>query len=302
MADDLNGHYVLTFRSPGIVDGGQRPVRVASVRPGVTVRSSRGHWADSVAETYGAAASLAEAPVPRALPVRRTSTLIQPWFGVTHAADGGLQVSFVWEPARLTPGTARTGRVPARVALRVAAEDGAAIFEGVVMSAGPGSGTGSKAVFHAPAGRLRVEMRIEDDRAEYLDFDVRDVDVGAPERPVALGTAQVFRTRNAREYRAVAGDLNAVPAASREFSRAERLVIRVPVSVGGAGVPAVTATLANAFGQVMRTLTAAPGPSPDLQQIDLPLAGLVAGDYRLEITAAAPLGAAREAVSLRVLP
>jgi hypothetical protein len=234
--------------------------------------------------------------------MRRMSTLIQPWFGVTHAGDGGSQVSFVWEPARSAPGASRARRVPARVALRVSAEDGAAIFDGVVMPAGPGSGTGSKAVFHAPAGRLRVEMRIEDDRAEYLDFDVRDVDVGVPDRPVVIGTAQVFRTRNAREYRAVASDANAVPAASREFSRAERLVIRVPVFAGEAGVPVVTATLASAFGQVMRTLAAAPGPSAGVYQIDLLLAGLVAGDYRLEITAAGLLGAAREVVSLRVLP
>jgi hypothetical protein len=111
----------------------------------------------------------------------------------------------------------------------------------------------------------------------------------------------VFRTRNALEYRAIAADAQAVPVASREFSRAERLIVRVPVS-SGAGAPVVTAALTTAFGRVLRTLAAVAGPSAEVHQVDLPLAGLVAGEYRLAITAAEGDATASEAVGFRVVP
>ena len=52
---------------------------------------------------------------------------------------------------------------------------------------------------------------------------------------VALGTPEVFRARNAREFRALEAQA-AVPVASREFSRTERLLIRFP-AYGPAGTP-----------------------------------------------------------------
>jgi hypothetical protein len=300
MADDLSGYYILTFRSQAGTDGDFHPVQVSTVRPGVAIRSSRGHWMDSLAETYGdVLADAADAPAP--LPVRRTSALIRPWFGVADAGDGRFRVSFVWEPARPTPGAPGAGRVPARVALRVSSEDGAALFDGVVTPVGAGSHEASTAVFLAPHGRLRVEMRIEDDRAGYLDSDVRDVAVERRDGPIALGTAQVFRTRNALEYRAIALNAEAVPVAAREFSRAERLIVRVPVSPA-AGAPALAAVLTTAFGRVMRALAVTDGPSAEIRQIDLPLAGLVAGAYRLEITAAGAGVTVSEIVGFRVIP
>lgn len=302
MADDLGGYYVLTFRSRATSDGAFPPVRVSTDRPGVAIRSSRGHWTGSLTEEgYGTVVARAAA-VPLSPPMRRTSALIRPWFGVVHTSDGRSRVSFVWEPAQPTPGTRGASRKPARVVLRVSVEDGVTIFDGVVTPTGPGSRESSRAIFVAPPGRLRVDMRIEDDRAEYLDFDVRDLTVGLPDRALALGTAQVFRTRNAREFRAVAGDADAVPVASREFSRAERLVVRVPVLSREAGDLVVTAALTTTFGRVMRALTARTGPSADVRQIDVPLAGLVAGEYRLDITAAGAGGAAREVVPFRVVP
>ena len=46
--------------------------------------------------------------------------------------------------------------------------------------------------------------------------------------PVVLGTPEVLRARTARDFRALASDPDAVPVAAREFSRTERLMIRVP--------------------------------------------------------------------------
>jgi hypothetical protein len=227
--------------------------------------------------------------------------LIRPWFGIARGVDGQSRVSFVWEPAPRVPGTPARTATPARVALTVLAADGTAVFEGVVTPVVPGSGADSRAVFHAPPGRLRVEMRVEDEEARRLDTDVRDVSVGPLAGPMALGTAQVFRARTAREWRALEGNPEAVPVASREFSRGEQLLVRVPVYAAGRS-PALAAALVSGLGGMMRSLPVAARPGTDLQQVEVPLAGLVAGEYRLELTAEDAGVAAKEVVVFRVTP
>ena len=233
IVDDVSGYYLLTFRSPVEADGAFHAVRVRVTRPGVQVKASQGHWAPSPAELYGARlASLEYEPRPQE-PLRRTSLLIRPWFGIARGVDGLSRVSFVWEPATRVPGTPTRTGTPARVALKVSTADGTAVFDGVVAPVVSGSRADSHAVFQAPPGRLRVEMTVEDEGARRLDTDVRDVSVGPLTGPMALGTPQVFRARNARELRALEQDPEAVPVASREFSRAEQLFVRVPVYASG---------------------------------------------------------------------
>jgi hypothetical protein len=118
---------------------------------------------------------------------------------------------------------------------------------------------------------------------------------------VTIGSAEVFRARSAREYRALAGDPNAAPVASRQFSRAERLLIRVPVYAAAAPPPAVSARLVSRFGSALRDLDVARADG-DAYQIDLPLAGLAAGEYSVELTASAGSGAVKENVPIRVTP
>jgi hypothetical protein len=143
-------------------------------------------------------------------------------------------------------------------------------------------------------------MSIEDGAARVLDTDVRDVLVGPINGRIALGTAQVLRARNARAFRELEADATAAPVAAREFSRAERLLIRVPVYA--ADSPAVfTARLVSKPGKVMRDLpTTAAGP--DRQQIDLPLAGLAAGDYLVELGLTSAAGNATDVLAFRVTP
>jgi hypothetical protein len=88
---------------------------------------------------------------------------------------------------------------------------------------------------------------------------------------VAVGTPQVLRARNAREFRTLdAGD--AVPVASREFSRTERLLIRFQAYGPGGEPPVVTAKLLSRGGTAMRELTVAQAATPGDHEIDLPLA------------------------------
>jgi hypothetical protein len=143
-------------------------------------------------------------------------------------------------------------------------------------------------------------MRIEDDTSAYLDSDVRDVVVPPAAVGLAVGTPQVFRSRNAREWRTLDRDVQAIPVASREFGRAEQLLIRVPLRTGDAAK--VSAVLTSRFGSIMRELEIAPGPVADFWQLELPLAGLATGEYRVEITAVESSSAVKERVVFRVMP
>ena len=143
-------------------------------------------------------------------------------------------------------------------------------------------------------------MAIEDVATGVLDRDVRDFAVSDFRRAVAIGTPAVLRARNARELRLL-GEEDAVPVASRDFSRAEHLLIRFPAYSPDGGPPSLSATLLNRLGQSMRELPVAPAAAPGGDnQIDLPLAGLASGEYMIEVKASSPAGEAKDRIGFRV--
>ena len=83
---------------------------------------------------------------------------------------------------------------------------------------------------------------------------------------VAIGTPEVLRARNAREFRALDTDPDAVPVAARAFSRAERLLVRFPAYAPDGQHP-VVARLLNRMGQPMRTLDLRPAPTATTKSI-----------------------------------
>ncbi len=307
IADELSAYYLLTYRASYADDGKFHEVQVKVKRPGVRLRARKGFWAPS-ADDILRAAVLARAndppkPAVPPEPARHVSPLIRPWFGVARGDNGKTRVTIVWEPTARVPGD--RGRVPARVILSALAADGTSLFEGPLRPTGPGTveETGSpraRAVFDAAPGRLRLRMSIQDVAAEVLDSDVRELSVADFARDVAIGTPIVLRARNARERRLL-DDLSAVPVASRDFSRAEHLLIRFPAYGPAGAAPALSARLLNRIGSSMRDLTIAPAVAPgSTNQIDLPLAGLAAGEYVIEITATSPSGEARDRIGFRV--
>jgi VWFA-related protein len=307
IVSDESAYYMIAFRAAHQdADGKFHPVQVRIRRPGVEIRSRRGYWAAS-ADDLLSARLMAKAvePRPPPEPPRHVSPLIRPWFGVAHAATGNVQVSFVWEPAGRVPGDRSRTDPPARITLTASRPDGTQIFEGVVRSVGYGADepgdAPARVVFETAPGRLRVRMSIEDAASQVVDTDVRDLIVAPLTSPVALGTAEVIRLRNARDFRTVEANADAVPVAAREFSRTERLLIRLPV-YATAGSPVVSARLVSKLGSAMRDLSVAPGPAPGLYQIDLPLAGLASGGYAIEFVATSPAGEAKDSLAFRVTP
>src|SRR5262249_7441590 len=114
-----------------------------------------------------------------------------------------------------------------------------------------------------------------------------------------IGTPEIFHARTPRELQQLKGDPQAVPTAAREFSRTERLMVRVAAYGPGTKPPAVTAKMLDRAGQATADLTA-PGADTAISQIDVPLAGLAPGEYLIEITATGDGGSAKELVGFRV--
>lgn len=306
---DASGYYVLTVSgAEASRDGRFHPVDVSVRRPGLTARARKGYWAASSEDASWRSSidpSRAESFASRF--VRHVSPLIRPWFGMSRGADGATRVSFVWEPAPRVPGDRNSPPAPARIVLSVATLEGSPVFDGVVFPsaaavADPLAARRSRISFESPAGRLVVQMAIEDAASRVLDRDVRDLVVGGFGGPVTLGSSEVLRARNAREYQELAADPDATPVASRQFSRADRLLIRVPVFSTGDS-PAVSGRLVSGLGSAMRELAVGPVPSrPSEYQIDLPLAALASGLYHLELTARTRDGEARDSLTFRVTP
>jgi hypothetical protein len=114
-----------------------------------------------------------------------------------------------------------------------------------------------------------------------------------------LSTPVVYRARTPRELQQMKGDPQAVPATLREFSRTDRVFLRVQAY--GAGGPKLAVHLLNRAGQPMQELPVnAPDAATGDAIIDLPLAGIAPGEYVLEIRAAGEGGEAKELVGFRV--
>jgi len=302
IAADSSAYYLLRY-STTRADGKFHDVQVSVKTPGVSVRTRKGYWAAAPDEEARAALLRPRAPIVFQ-PAPHLSPLIRPWFGATRGANGKTRVTFVWEPAGRVPGTKQPAA--AHVVLKVLAVDDSVLFEGSVLPTGPLGPDAleesrARAEFEAPPGNLRLRMSIEDETEQKIDSDVRDLNVRDLSAPVALGTPAVFRGRTARDFRALASMPDAVPVSSREFSRTERLVIRVPVYAPQDAPLTVSARLQNRKGQTIRTLTVEPvAARAFLREIDLPLAGFAAGDYRVEFTATTSTAATTDVLDLRV--
>jgi VWFA-related protein len=292
---DFDARYILTYRPPHGNDGRFHAIQVGVKRQDAQVRAKTGYIAP-VPESVRAAAAAPSAP----LRVLRRSPLIQSWSGTSPAGANRINVTVTWEPSVLSSGQVSRAST---VVLTASGADGSVLFDGPV---GPVADPVSKdvpnqATFEAPAGAVRVDMKILDAKGVVLDTDSRDVTTPAirPGTP-RIYAAAVIRTRSAREFRDLVATANAAPTSVRDFRRTDRLLIRVP-ALDADGAPAtIGAVLLNRSRQPMRDILAIqPGPG-DTTQFDLPLAGLAPGEYTLRLTLNGPSGVISEHVTFRV--
>jgi hypothetical protein len=148
-----------------------------------------------------------------------------------------------------------------------------------------------------------LRVSVESAGAEVLDSEVREIavpDLTAPQ--IAIGTPAVFRGRTVPEYQRLKTDPQAMPTAAREFSRTERVFIRVPAYAPGTSAPTITAKLLNRAGQAMGgDLTVANSAGhPESKDVELSLASMPPGEYVVEITATGQGEPVKELVGFRV--
>jgi VWFA-related protein len=310
---DASGYYLLGYNSSQApTDGKFHKINVDVKRKGVSIRARKGYWAYTLEE-----AAIAKAPPKPEVDSAVTTalgTLAAPargrparfWIGTERAESGATHVTFVWEPVPPGPGDRSTEK-PARVVLTALAADGKPLFKGRVPDAVPAAAatadtaTGGLAMFEVPPGQFQLKMVVEGERGQVIDSLSREMT--APDFTsvqVSIGTPQVFRARTIRELQALKGGTStALPLADREFSRTDRIYVRVSAYAPGGTTPALTATLLNRGGTKMSDLPvqAAPGkPS----EIELPLAALATGEYLIELNAKTPSGTAQELIPFRI--
>lgn len=303
---DASRYYLLSLAPSKSASSGRfQFVNVALRAPGSLVRARAG---------YGIALDTADALAPRIFSMpeglkvpRHSSPLIRTWFGQSASDGDATAVAFVWEPAPRVPIGRGAVITPARVTMSVTTMDGAPVFDGTTGPSGRGAslapGERPQLTFKALPGALLVQMDVLDPAGRVLDHDVRDLTVAAFPNTVAFGTAAVFRSRSLRDVRAILDSTAAVaPVAAREFSRAEHLVVRIPLIHQGVE-PDVTVRLQSRFGAAVRELTATRVAALGTTiQVDVPLAPLASGRYSLVFTARNSLGSAVESVDFGVTP
>lgn len=299
VAADLGDYYVLTLDAAG--DGQYHALEVGFARPGLRARARPGYWAPNIEVLARVAREMAR-PAAFLPPPLHSSSLIVPWVGQEWVAADRTRVTLVWDPAPTRAGERARGLPPSRVVVRATAADGTGLFDGTVQALSGGMSALSVATFEARPGRMRLQMSIQDASARELDTDVREVVVTAAVGAVGLGTPRVFRARTAREYNALAANPRSAPSASRTFTRAERLLFRVPWRATSMRPPVVRAELVTRTGHVMRELSSGYTSEAPFVTTDLPLAGLAAGEYTVRWHATLDADEARETVSFRVTP
>ncbi len=309
---DLSAYYLLGYTSTvAASDGKFHEIKVRVKRPGLQVRSRKGYWALTASDVKRALTPARTDP-PKAVETALAAItspargrFVRTWIGTDKGQNGKTKVTFVWEPAPTAPGEpTRAGDQPARVSLIAATGDGAPVFRGRVPDTPPAAGAlaslPSRITFEAPPGKLQLRVAVEGVGADTLDSEIRELtipDLTSPQ--TTIGTPQFFRARNARDAQQLKTDANAIPTAGREFSRTDRLLVRVAAYGPGTTPPALTARLLNRTGQPMNDLpvAAADGAAP---LIELPLAGLAPGEYLLELSASGSGGEVKELVGFRV--
>jgi len=266
---------------------------------------------------------------------RTQPDLVRTWLGTARGQNGKTKVTFVWEPIPVAPGT-HTDQ-PARLTVTAVAPDGSTVFRGHVPDvplsssipvgntgsnsatnagsidlgstgpaqappAGPVAGpAASKIEFDAPPGKLQLRYQVENEHATVVDTDVREVDVPdmmAPE--VQLTTPIVLRARTVKEFRELNADPRPVPTPEREFRRTDRLIIRFSAYAPGSTPVKVSSHILNRAGQPMLEVPVSPQPSGSGFQLDIPLAGMAAAEYLVEVSAKGDAGEARQLVAFRV--
>lgn len=303
MVRDSSAYYLLGYNSTQApADGKFHAIKVTlserARKRGLQVRARRGYLAptaEDVRRVTEPPAVTVPTPVTEALSslsVRVAAhEVARSALGVAKGTGGRTAVTFLWEALPPQPGVRR--EVPARVSLLAATASGSVVFRGRVPAASPAPGAGSPGVpagsvsFEAAPGPLQLRISMESETGAVLDTETREWTVPAA---AGMSTPRVFRARTVRDVQALLKEPAGLPTLGRDFSRAERVVVRLDAYDS---VP--TAVLLNRAGQKMADVPVQALTAPAFY-LDVSLGALAPGEYLLELTA----GAAKELIPLKI--
>jgi VWFA-related protein len=310
---DSSAYYLLGYNSTlTATDGKFHDIKVRVKRSGVQVRARKGYWAftnEDAKRALGPPKPETPKAVETALATIATpsrSRLVRTWIGTERGSGGKTKVTLVWEPIPHTPGdSARGTEAPARMSVTAIAPDGSPYYRGKTPDNAPVTGTnaGGMVTFEAAPGKVQLRLAVESAASEVLDSEVRELpvpDLTSPE--LAIATPEVFRARTVREFQQLKSDSKPTPTAAREFSRTERIFIRVSTYGAASGAPTLSARLLNRTGQAINDLQVVPAASAgeSARDIDVALASLPAGEYVVEVTASGTGEPVKELVGFRI--
>jgi hypothetical protein len=211
-------------------------------------------------------------------------------------------ITFSWEPAPIVPGQP-IEEPPARVALTAVAPDGRPVYRGRVPDESQTSvaAKGGAVSFDVPPGQLDLKMVVENSRGQVIDTLGRQIT--APDFTnvsMSFATPRVYRVRTIPELQALKANRDAIPTTERQFSRTDRLYLRVDAYAPGGVTPPVTARLLNRAGQSMADVPVQQAPGRPAE-LELALSPLAAGEYLIELNARSEGGStAQELIAFRV--
>ena len=252
---DSSGYYLLGYTSAKAPqDGRFHEIKVNVKRRGVSVRARKGYWAltkEDVARVMAPPKPEAPTAVTKALgdlAVPSRGHAARFWIGTARGENGLTKVTIAWEPGAEV-GVAEKTAAAARVMITAISPDGRPVFRGRVpegaapaasspTATGSAPGTGGVVTFDAPPGALQLRMAVEGTRGELIDSVTREVKVpDFTQVAVSFGTPRLYRGRTVRELQAIRAMPSVAPAVDREFSRADRLLIRIDAYAPGGVVP-----------------------------------------------------------------
>jgi VWFA-related protein len=329
---DSTAYYLIGYTSAAApIDGKFHQIKVqlsaSARRRGLQIRARRGYWAATVQDVAKAAkATGPEVPDTMKPVLQALSTIavqvqagkyVRTWLGTGRGENGKTKVTLVWEPLPQQTGV-RGDPAAGRVSLIAATEKGDLVYRGrspdannsqlpTPNSQGTAATTSRTPVphqltFDAPPGKMELRMTVEGAAGGVLDQEIRTITIpDLTAAQPALSTPRVYSARTPREFQAIAGNPDAVPPASREFSRTTRLLIRFDSYGPGNEVPVAAAALLNNNGQKFTDVPVTAAAIGGTHQIDLSLAPISPGEYVLEITVKGATGEAKALVAFRVI-
>jgi hypothetical protein len=197
---------------------------------------------------------------------------------------------FVWEalPPRSAPTRGSNPDAVDRLTLTATSIQGDVLFRGQVPRDPQATAPSGRVDFDAPPGSVRLQITGENAAGLRVDSDEKSVDIpDFTKVATVITTPVVYRGRTVRDIQQFRSAASPLPTVLREFSRAERLLIRFQAYAPGNASPTISMRLLNSLGKSMAAFPA-PGQLPDgTFETEVGLGPLAPGDYVIEINAEA---------------